>query len=199
MKLHAIMVAALATLAACSPVPKPITQAPQTVGAVAPSTPTRIVEPASKKAIEAEAEAWVDCARTKAREMEDGRSDAATIAQAARSACRSLYRFKDDDDLGFATQIVLRSRANDPEQLTKLITPAWAICTDPFLTVEHIQQYSVDAVATVAARECKQHFQGRNGQDVQILTHVANQRLSKSTRGPVVGRPQPLPPADKRM
>lgn len=193
MKLHALMFGFLATASACSPPQKPAVQAPTQAASAA------ALSPAAEKNIRAQAEAWVDCATSKAKNLDDGRSDAGTIAQAVRSACRSLYLPRDNDDLGVATQIVLQTRNSDPEKLLQLITPAWASCTGPFLEVELIRQYSVDSVATVAARECKRHFQGKNGQDVQILTVVAKQRLSDSKQGPIVGRPQPLPPADKRM
>jgi len=186
----------MATAAACSPAPTPTYRAPAPVAATA--APTE-VSASTDAAIKAQANAWVDCAWDKAKEMDDRRSDAGTIAQAVRSACRSLYTPRDNEDLGFATQVVLRTRANNTDTLKQLITPAWANCTDPFLQVEHIQKYSVNVVATTAAQECKRHFQGRSGQDLQILTIVAKQRLDESTRGPVVGRPQPLPPVDKRM
>ena len=196
MKLHAMMVVLVATATACSPAPTPTYRAPDPVAATAAPT---TLSPAAEKNLKARAEAWVDCAADKAKQLDDGRSDAGSIAQAVRSACRSLYPLRDNDDLGYATQLVLQVRANDPDTLKAAISPAWANCTDPFLQVEHIQKFSVNTVAITAAEECKRHFQGRSGQDLKILTIVAKQRLDESTRGPVVGKPQPLPPVDKRM
>lgn len=196
MKVHAMIAGLLATVAACSPAPAPTYQAPARAAAMRGPVALSATE---EQSIKAQAEAWVDCATDKAKSMDDGRSDAGTIAQAVRSACRSLYTPRDNEDLGFATQIVLQTRANDPEQLKQQITPAWANCTDPYLTVEYIKKYSVNIVATTAARECKQHFQGKRGRDLYILTIVAKQRLKDSTRGPIVGRPQPLPPTDKKL
>ena len=193
MRIHALMVSLLATATACSPAPRPTNQAPAPVATVAKPT---TLSPSTEKTIKEQVDAWFDCAVTNARQMDDKRSDAGTIAQAVRSACRSLYAFRDNDDLGYATQIVLSIRANE-NQTREAITPAWVGCVEPFL--KHLGEYSVTTVATVAARACKPHFRGRDGQDADIITEVAKKRVANTNPTPVIGRPQPLPPVDKRM
>lgn len=199
MRLHALMVV-VASVAACTSDAKPTTQAPQQPAAAAPAQ----VSPNDMKRITEQANAWVQCAAAKSRELDDGRSDAGTIAQAVRSACRSLYRLNDNEDLGFATQVVLQSRAN-LAQLRQAITAPWAGCVEPYLKPELLRQSSVDSVASAAARECRQHFRGKDGQDVAIIAAVARQRLrSPGTPSPgqspvIVGKPQPLPPVDKQL
>lgn len=202
MRLLALMVV-IASIAACTPDAKPTTQAPQQPVAAA-AAPAEI-SPAARARITEQANAWVQCAAVKSRELDDGRSDAGTIAQAVRSACRPLYRLNDNEDLGFATQVVLQSRAN-LAQLRQAITVPWAGCVEPYLKPELLRQSSVDSVASTAARECRQHFRGKDGQDVAIIAAVARQRLrtpgTPGNVGPgpvVVGKPQPLPPVDKQL
>ena len=198
MKIHALMVMVVASVAACNPESKPTSQAPAQPVAVSASAE---VSPSARARINEQANAWVQCAAAKSRDLDDGRSDAGTIAQAVRSACRSLYFLKDNEDLGFATQIVLQTRANIA-QLRQAITAPWAGCVEPFIKADQIRQTSVESVATTAARECKQHFRGKDGQDVLIITAVARQRLNNPGQGQgpiVVGKPQPLPPVDKKM
>ncbi len=117
MRLLALMVV-IASIAACTPDAKPTTQAPQQPWR---QPPRRGVSPAARARITEQANAWVQCAAVKSRELDDGRSDEGTIAQAVRSACRPLYRLNDNEDLGFATQVVLQSRAN-LAQLRQAIT-----------------------------------------------------------------------------
>ena len=141
MKIHALMVMVVASVAACNPESKPTSQAPAQPAAVSASAE---VSPSARARINEQANAWVQCA----------------------------------------------------------ITAPWAGCVEPFIKADQIRQTSVESVATTAARECKQHFRGKDGQDVLIITAVARQRLNNpgQGRGPiVVGKPQPLPPVDKKM
>lgn len=100
------------------------------------STPTtqatRYEAPSTEGEKKAAIDAHIDCLYKYAREMDDGRSDARTIAVAVRSSCRSLYTqslvvfiqgespqtkrlFYDrsqNNDLDAATTVVVRTRAN---------------------------------------------------------------------------------------
>ena len=99
----------------------------------APTTQTvRYEAPSSESQKQAAIDAHVNCLYKNAREMDDGRSDASTIATAIRSTCRSLYNqslivfsqgsspqvkrvFYDrsqNNDVEMATTAVLRTRAN---------------------------------------------------------------------------------------
>lgn len=191
------MVMVVASVTACTPESKPTSQAPTQPVAV---TPSPEISPAARARLTEMANAWVQCAAAKSRELDDGRSDAGTIAQGVRSACRPLYRLNDNEDLGFATQIVLQTRANIA-QLRQAITAPWAGCVEPFIKVDQIRKSSVESAAAAAARECKQHFRGKDGQDVLIITAVARQRVNNpgQGQGPIIGPPQPMPPIDKTM
>lgn len=96
------------------------------------SQPERYEARSSQSEKEAATGAHIDCLYKAAREMDDGRSDARTIATAVRTTCRSLYnrslkvwiqgenpQVKRDfyarsqnDDVDLATTVVVRTRAN---------------------------------------------------------------------------------------
>src|ERR1700730_4517011 len=76
-------VAVAATLAACSDPPAPDYQAPAGVVPIATDTPTPAPIP-SEAEIKARSERWIECAFNKIRELDDGRSDAATVASQLR-------------------------------------------------------------------------------------------------------------------
>lgn len=99
---------------------------------VSPSQPVMYEARATESEKEAAVAAHVACLYKAAREMDDGRSDARTIATAVRSTCRSLYNrslnvwsqgqstyFKQEfhtrnqnNDIDMATTAVVRTRAN---------------------------------------------------------------------------------------
>lgn len=192
-----VILAALAiVVSGCSKPPAPAYHPPApTFTPVTPAASTT-----RPKMTKERAEAWTECAFSKAREFDDGRSDAATIAAPVRSACRSLYGYDDNEDLQVAIEVVLRSRAAEA-QLKQAITPAWVACVDRLLQTDGVSRHPVGTVAVVVAAGCKPHFRGKEGQDIQIITSVVEKERARPSSGEpvVVGPPQPMAPAERRM
>lgn len=132
---RAIPLLVLPALAGCAPDPK-------TYPAQAPSSERLSTESEKKVA----RENYVGCLFDNARQLDDGRSDAATIGSAVRSACRALYlksmavaiqgesqRVKQgfyervsnsNSDIEMATSAVLRVRSNNRSVPTTRPAPA---------------------------------------------------------------------------
>ena len=158
----------------------------------------------SEQQMNAEAEAWVDCAIAHAREYDDQRSDASTIAVGVRSACHSFYKAIPSEELGMATQVVLKVRNSSKNQSMnraqmRAAAEAWADCT-----VGKIRQLDdgVSEPGAVAAKVvplCHGLYKGAVADEMRLAIGGVDAVRSHPARGPVASPPIPLPPADKRI
>lgn len=189
-------------LAACSPPPDRMVYP---VGQVRPPSAKY-----SDEEIKAKAGIWADCGFNKIREMDDGRSDASTVAIAVRSACRQYSLATAASDLEILIEAILkmRSQGNNRQQagLTEadMKTPAWLAwrdCVANQLHAQDIRSGTARAAGTAVAVRCRSLFKWRPGQDVDIVT-LAIEKIRGGGPGEpsfTVGPPQKQPLTDVRM
>jgi hypothetical protein len=159
----------------------------------------------SKEEVKAKADAWVDCAWKKAAELDDGRSDAATIAEPVRIACRHHYLFTDNDDKGFAINVVLTQRSsakNKPSDAQiKAASEKWADCVIGGALQE---DDGVSAPAVIAERirtVCHKLYNGTSSEE-QSLVIMAVQKVrarGAQDRQVIVSPPQRTAPGELRF
>jgi hypothetical protein len=198
----ATFVAVAAILAACSDPPAPDYQAPAGMVPIATDTPTPPPLP-SEAEIKAQSERWTECALNKIRELDDGRSDAATIAIPVEAACRSYLgpRASREGSMQITIAAVLKLRTYD-NQVNQAITPEWRDCVLAEMRGRDLMTGQVKMIATLLAVRCRHVFSGPEGSDVDILSFVVSKIRSQPSTGTdplVVSPPQPLPPADKHF
>jgi hypothetical protein len=158
--------------------------------------------------IKARANAWVDCAAKSASELDDGRSDAATIAESVRIACRKHYLPGDDDDRAYAIKVVLTLRSNQAkskEPTAAELTAAaekWADCVIGGTLQEDNGVAPPSEVADKVRRVCHHLFVGTPSKErSMVISAVEKIRASGKSRTPqiIVSPPQKMPPVDKRL
>jgi hypothetical protein len=161
----------------------------------------------STQEIKAMADAWIDCATKKAIELDDGRSDAATIAEPVRVACRKHYLLHDNDDRGYAINIVLTLRSNakkSPAQRDAEIKAAsekWATCVVGGVYKEDDGISPPSVIADRIQPVCHSLWLGTaNAERPIVISAVEKVRAKRSEEKQViVSPPKKMPSTDLRF
>ncbi len=153
------------------------------------------------------ADAWFDCAQKKAVELDDGRSDASTIAEPVRVACRKHYLPRDNDDRGYAINVVLTLRANakrtparrDAE--IKAASQKWATCVVGGALREDDGVSPPSVIADRIQPVCTSLWLGTaNAERPLVISTVEKVRAQQAKeREGIVSPPKKMPPTDLRF
>jgi hypothetical protein len=185
-------------LSACAQPPQP---APSTTSGDRPPLP--VMSPGAE--IKSDAEQWVDCLSAKAGELDDHRSDAATIAVAAKGACHQYYHGNESGEIETATQVVLQRRAPKapPGQAAAGKTRSrmeaeakvWSECAGNAAREIDDGIAAVGGVVDGVVATCHALYTGNSWEERNFATQIVSDLPARI----VVSPPQPLPPVDLRF
>jgi hypothetical protein len=154
--------------------------------------------PPPRQITEAELHPWLRCVVERIEQTDDGRSDASTIAAAARGMCRPQYPLNNTNDGPITIDLVLRVRAKNANRPKPDPHAPWRDCV--VAQGEKIGVLGDMPAVFVAAnitRPCRHLFQGEVGQDIAFIAKAIEQTREKHG-GVFVGPGQKLPPVDKK-
>ena len=140
--------------------------------------------------------------------MDDGRSDAATIAEPVRVACRKYYLLRDNDDRGYAINIVLKRRSSAKKTAAQREADAKAAVT-PWVDCVLGGAYKLDdgtsdpsAIADRIRPVCASLYKGSASEEqglVILAVRKVREHNAQTGQGRVVSPPQKMPPGELRF
>jgi hypothetical protein len=177
-----------------------------------PAAPTYSYQPPpprvqSREETKAKADAWVDCAWDAAAELDDGRSDAATVADSVRVACRKHSILNESDDKAYAINVVLRHRSSAkarPKQTDAQIKAAaeeWVDCVFGGVHHEDDGRSPPSVIADRIRPICTRLYNGIPSEERRLVIMAVEKVRANGSQGgaPVVSAPKKLPPGDLRF